>query len=208
MSWERTLVNWKRQVKWTWKNLANAMTISRVPVCGLIIYLFYRRQYWWAIWLILAAVVYCVVSDCLDGFVAKRLKAASKFGKTLDRFADKIFEYVMFAFLIFDGAVDASSKILAWPLTVLEVGSMIILWVAAKKNTDTGAHGWGKWKARIMNTGFIACVSSIAAKEQYGIDSSAVIVPILTVLFSISTVLAAVSLINHVVDHRRQLSCS
>jgi cardiolipin synthase len=57
---------------------------------------------------ITAFVIFCLagVSDALDGFAARKLRAGSDFGKMLDPIADKILVGVALMMLVADGAFD------------------------------------------------------------------------------------------------------
>ena len=71
-------------------NLPNAITLSRIPLMFVVVWLMY--QHWpgaasLAFWLFLAA----AVGDWLDGHLARKRKQVSTFGKFMDALSDKIF---------------------------------------------------------------------------------------------------------------------
>jgi cardiolipin synthase len=67
-------------------NLPNAITVMRIALVPVIIYLLAHQAYIPALWVFLAA----GVSDALDGFLARRLNQFTPFGAALDPIADKL----------------------------------------------------------------------------------------------------------------------
>ena len=84
---ESDLVN--QRFRFRFMNLPNIITLSRVPLMFVIVWLMYAS---WAgaaslaFWLFIAA----AVGDWLDGYLARKLKIVSTFGKLMDALADKI----------------------------------------------------------------------------------------------------------------------
>ncbi len=80
-------------------NLPNIITLSRIPLMFLVVWL--MRQDWpgaatLAFWLFIIA----AVGDWLDGYLARRRKLISTFGKFMDALTDKIFVVgIMIAFI-------------------------------------------------------------------------------------------------------------
>ena len=71
-------------------NLPNAITLSRIPLMFVVVWLMYQT---WpgaatlAFWLFIAA----AVGDWLDGYIARKRQLISTFGKFMDALTDKIF---------------------------------------------------------------------------------------------------------------------
>jgi CDP-diacylglycerol--glycerol-3-phosphate 3-phosphatidyltransferase len=70
---------------------SNLLSISRIPLALLFLKadIFYR----------IFAIILAMLTDCLDGFLARRFRATSQFGAILDPLVDKFF--VIFALVIF-----------------------------------------------------------------------------------------------------------
>lgn len=77
-------------------NWANAATLLRIILTIPAVILFIRDQWMWG--LIILAVA--VLTDWLDGFLARKLNVVSEFGKAFDPFADKIMAVGMIILLI------------------------------------------------------------------------------------------------------------
>jgi cardiolipin synthase len=72
------------------KNLPNAMTIGRLLTLPLLVVLMMINESW-AAWSALALYTLGCITDWLDGYLARKYKLESSFGKFLDPIADKIF---------------------------------------------------------------------------------------------------------------------
>ncbi len=72
------------------KNLANITTVSRV-VLSLVLLTFKSFSFWFYL-----IFFFCGLTDISDGFIARKLKIESDFGKRIDTIADLIFFAVSF----------------------------------------------------------------------------------------------------------------
>jgi len=79
--------------------IPNALTLSRLALCPLIVYCQMRQQYGLGIGLFVIA----GLSDFLDGFVARRLDAETELGAFLDPVCDKLLSLCFFTFLMTAG---------------------------------------------------------------------------------------------------------
>ena len=75
--------------------LPNSLTVLRLLLAGPLGWLVLREQYHWALVVGLLA----GLTDALDGLLARRLNALSRFGAALDPVADKVL--ITVAFLCF-----------------------------------------------------------------------------------------------------------
>jgi cardiolipin synthase len=122
------------------KHLPNLLTAARIAMAPYIFYLMWIADYQATLpWFAAAA-----ITDGLDGFLARRLNAASRIGAYLDPVADKILLSGSFLVLGLTGAIPA------W-LAVLVLGRDIVLLAGAgfalKGSTpaDLSPSFWGKW---------------------------------------------------------------
>ena len=80
-------------------NLPNLLSISRVPVVFLIVYLMVRNTETtncWAFGLFVAS----ALTDWLDGYLARKLNQITDLGKFLDALADKVLTSGLFIALV------------------------------------------------------------------------------------------------------------
>ncbi len=90
-----------KQVLYTWSNF---VSMSRIFVALPIIYLHYTngQQITWAV---TALVFYGIVSDYLDGFLARWNNEITEWGKVLDPLADKICAFLLFFYAVYIGLI-------------------------------------------------------------------------------------------------------
>jgi cardiolipin synthase len=69
---------------WT---VPNALSLSRLALLPLFVYALSQPRYHW---LAAALVLYAVITDVLDGYLARRLGQQSEWGKFLDPLSDKL----------------------------------------------------------------------------------------------------------------------
>jgi cardiolipin synthase len=67
-------------------NIPNTITILRIMVVPVLVYLLLQGEYCASIWVLLGA----GLSDALDGFIARRFNLCTDLGAVLDPLADKI----------------------------------------------------------------------------------------------------------------------
>jgi phosphatidylglycerophosphate synthase len=72
------------------RNIPNIVTIIRILLAFAFLFLFIYKLYHLSITIFVVG----ALSDALDGFLARRLKAESKLGKKMDAFADKLFTVI------------------------------------------------------------------------------------------------------------------
>ena len=71
---------------WT---LPNILTLSRIPLMFVIVWLTYQT-WWWAATLAFWVFIGAAISDWLDGAIARKRGVTSNFGKFMDALTDKI----------------------------------------------------------------------------------------------------------------------
>lgn len=90
-----------KQDLFTW---SNAISASRILVSLPIVYLHYTNGQE-VTWVITALVFYGIVSDYLDGFIARRNNEITEWGKILDPLADKVCAFILFLYVVYLGLI-------------------------------------------------------------------------------------------------------
>ena len=81
----------------TWSNF---ISFTRILVAFPVVYLhYYNGQQ--ITWLITVLVLYGIISDYLDGYVARLTNQVSEWGKILDPVADKICAFILFFYAVY-----------------------------------------------------------------------------------------------------------
>lgn len=89
-------------------NLSNFVTSVRIILAPICFYLIIVSSPFWA----LAIFVIAILTDGLDGYLARKLKTTTKFGKNFDPIADSTLIYLVFLALFIKGYFDALFLIL------------------------------------------------------------------------------------------------
>jgi cardiolipin synthase len=125
--------------------LPNFLSAARLLAAPYVCLLLWRQQYRTA----LAALLVAALTDGLDGYLARRLKAQSRLGEVLDPIADKVLMGGVFLTLAFSGVIET------W-LAVIVVGRDVLILLVAAAALALGSAMrrfppsiWGK-----LSTGF------------------------------------------------------
>lgn len=86
-----------KQDLFTWSNF---ISFTRILIAVPVVYLHYTNGQQ-ITWLITALVLYGIISDYLDGYVARLTNQVSEWGKILDPVADKICAFVLFFYAVY-----------------------------------------------------------------------------------------------------------
>ncbi len=146
------------------RQLPNALTLLRLLLAGLffLILNFYRfpQVHRWA--LICACVVFivAVITDALDGYLARRWQVESTFGRIMDPFCDKVL--VLGAFIYLSGPrfvipeaaargdfFNMASGVYPWMVALILARELLVTGIRGEmegRGVKFGAQVWGKWK--------------------------------------------------------------
>lgn len=118
-----------KQDLFTWSNL---VSMSRIFVALPIIYLHYNNGQQ-ITWVITALVFYGIVSDYLDGILARWTNQITEWGKVLDPLADKICAFLLFFYAVYIGLIPLWFFIVEIARdAVIMSGSLYIKWLRGK----------------------------------------------------------------------------
>ena len=106
-------------------NLPNAITIGRFFLVPLVVWAIASGQMLVAFWLFVAA----AISDCVDGYLAKRLAQTSEFGAYLDPLADKAMLMSIYVSLSVAGLLPLWVVIAVVSRDVMILGAILVSWL-------------------------------------------------------------------------------
>lgn len=92
-------------------NLANLMTVSRLFLLPVMVWLLYIPHSW-AAWLCLFLYIIAATTDYFDGYTARKLNQISDFGTFLDPISDKIFVSTLLIMLVANDTINGGWIIL------------------------------------------------------------------------------------------------
>ena len=116
--------------------LANKITIARILLVPFLLtsLFYYKAEYDFLRFVALGIFFVCVLTDAVDGYVARRFSQKTELGKILDPLADKLLIVTAFLCLSMLGHIPVASKIPPWLTiivlsrdTIILLGSVIIL---------------------------------------------------------------------------------
>ena len=90
-------------------NLPNILTLSRIPLMFVIVFLM-REDFQWSATLAFVTFVAAGITDWLDGYYARKLKIVSNFGALMDALTDKI---LMLGLISTSAIINPSMRILS-----------------------------------------------------------------------------------------------
>jgi phosphatidylglycerophosphate synthase len=172
---------------WLYRNCANIITLTRVPISLAII--FVRKD----LQITLSLVLLVILTDFIDGKVAEKMGIKSKIGGELDCITDKVFFVVMF-FVLIDLLFPLWLVALIIATALVELG-LLYYWVLGVANgLDASTtkipgrrYGPGQYKMFVICIAIAMCL----AKANYSIKINWIDY----VLWSISFVCAVWSLL-------------
>lgn len=137
-------------------NLPNSVTLGRIALIPLFVYLAYFSTPWYDFF---AALVFLVaaLTDALDGYLARSRGEVTPLGKLLDPVADKLLVLAGLIMLVDLGLAPA------WIVIVILGREMAVTGlraIAASEGLVMPADQWGKWKTVLQITAIIMLILS------------------------------------------------
>ncbi|MEX0590268.1 MAG: CDP-alcohol phosphatidyltransferase family protein [Xanthobacteraceae bacterium] len=109
-------------------NLPNLVTIGRILLVPLIVWAITSGSIQFAFWIFIVA----ALSDAVDGFLAKRLGAASEFGAYLDPLADKALLMSIYVTLGVAALLPLWVVIAVVSRDIMILGAVVVAWLVGK----------------------------------------------------------------------------
>ncbi|MEZ4226301.1 MAG: CDP-diacylglycerol--glycerol-3-phosphate 3-phosphatidyltransferase [Polyangiaceae bacterium] len=140
-----------RQDVW---NLPNLLTMGRVAIIPLVLYLLSRGTPEDCVW---AAIAYgaAAITDLLDGYLARKMNVVSVLGKFLDPLADKLIVMATLIWMVPMGRIPrwAVALLLAREITITALRS-----IASSEGVVIAAGGGGKSKTALQMIGIVCLI--------------------------------------------------
>lgn len=180
-------------------NLANLLTIARILLLPVIIWLFYVEQSWGApaAWLCFLLYILCSITDFFDGYVARKLNQITAIGTFLDPVSDKIFVASMLLLLT---GFDRIQGIWIIPVIIIFAREFLISGLReylGPKNIKVPVSFLAKWKTTVqmLAIGFLI----IAPYAPYALEIGLITLSIAAIL----TVITALQYLWVVIRHMK-----
>ena len=146
-------------------NLPNTITLSRIPLMFVIVWLMYET---WPGAATLAFVLFvaAAMSDWYDGYLARKLGLISNFGKLMDAMADKIMVMGIVIALVDQQRIPVALALITLCREFLVTGMRM---VAASKGVVVAADGGGKSKTltQLVALGFLLGAPMVSQDGYY-----------------------------------------
>ena len=162
-------------------NLPNLITIFRIFMVPLIVWLIISGQFFVAFLLFVLA----GMSDGVDGFIAKRFNQATELGAYLDPIADKLLLVSIYVSLGFREILPPWLVILVVSRDILIVGALVLSWLMEQPVPITPLM-----VSKANTTVQIVLAALVLGGLGFGIDMPYLIL-VMTILVAILTVLSA-----------------
>jgi len=147
----------------TWKlNLPTILTLSRIVVIPLFIYVTPINNFWGMVIFALAA-----ITDFLDGYLARRSGEVTTFGIIVDPIADKFLVIAALILLVDMGRVSVLPAVI---IIVREFLVTALRVVALTKDIVIPAERGGKWKVGFQITAVICLILAGPRVEFYPVE--------------------------------------
>lgn len=151
-----------------YRNIPNMLTILRAILAGIFFVILNQYRYpvgpSWAIWTAFGLFIIAAITDALDGYLARKWKAESQFGRIMDPFCDKLLVLGAFIYLAGPRFVDPTvidlsqrgivpgnmvSGVYPWMVALILARELLVTGIRGEleaKGHKFGANWWGKAK--------------------------------------------------------------
>ncbi len=190
------------------KNVPNALSLLRMALVPVFVF-FYLADFI-PHGKLTALVIFCIASftDFLDGYIARKYKVISEFGKFMDSIADKLLTTSAFVLIVADGSILAP---LGAIILILTIGRDFIMnglrQVGAMNNIAIAADKMGKWKAFAQMVALPLFMFLSYEKDfAFLTDAARNVVSIVSYsILGIAVALTVLSLINYLIKNKKVL---
>lgn len=132
-----------------YRHIPNTLTLSRFPLTVLFLTVHITGWRWNGLVLIIVA----CITDWADGYLARRWKVVSDFGKNIDPYADKFLCWALMIVVISDFGLTMGLIPVVIATFTYDVGLGLIRYVFGRRNIATNQYA--KWKTTALMVGLI-----------------------------------------------------
>ena len=190
-------------------NLANAITLSRLPLLFIIVGFLYAQKTKYSATIATILFFIGAWTDWLDGFLARRMKKTSSLGAFADAVTDKIFMIGIFITMLLLNIVPHWTLFFIILILLREFLITALRAVAATKSIVIAAEKAGKLKTVIQMVSTITLLCWFTLQKDYpdflDDDFMDVLHKIGIVLFCIATFMTAMSGVKYIIEYRSVL---
>lgn len=176
-------------------NIANILTIARLLLLPLMIWLFFLELSWggWVMWPCALLYILSALTDYLDGYIARKYNQVSDFGTFLDPISDKIFVSSLLLMLIMNGRIFGLWILLVVIIFAREFFISGLREYLGPKNVTIPVTIMAKWKtaSQMLSIGFLI----LGPYAPFALDIGLIllwIATLLTVLTGLQYLFAAI----------------
>ena len=191
-------------------NLANGITLSRLPLLFIIVGFLYARKMKHSATIATILFFFAAWTDWLDGFLARRMKQTSSLGAFADAVTDKIFMIGIFITMLLLHIVPHWTLFFIILILLREFLITALRAVAATKSIVIAAEKAGKLKTVIQMVSTMALLIWFTLKKDYpkllDEDYMDVLHYIGIGLFVIATFMTATSGVQYIIKYRAVLA--
>lgn len=151
-----------------YRNIPNMLTVTRAILAAIFFVVLNQYRYpigpAWAIWTGFGLFIIAAITDALDGYLARKWKVESQFGRIMDPFCDKVLVLGAFIYLAGPRFVDPTalasnstsfipnnmiSGVYPWMVALILARELLVTGIRGEleaKGMKFGANWWGKAK--------------------------------------------------------------
>lgn len=130
-------------------NLPNILTLLRLALLPVIIWLLFQPENW-AAYSALGLYVFGAITDWLDGWIARKYNQITEFGTFMDPISDKIFVSAIMLMLVATGRIEGLWVVLVILIFVREFTISGLREFLGPKNIKVPVSQLAKWKTAIQ----------------------------------------------------------
>ena len=147
---------------------------------------------------LISGIIFAVamISDFVDGKLARKFNATTDLGKFLDPLADKA---LVLSVCIAIASIDRFSYCVTWSTILILLRELLVTGLrltAASKGTVVAANWWGKIKTALQGVTLFATFACLYAEAQFGEASYWQAIP--EILFVITAIYTCISAIPYI----------